>query len=69
MDELVNIPALLIFSDGGTEFEISSVLMVCTSLALRSQLGKSGCTRSRSRRKDFPSGWSNLGGRISQKNL
>ena len=69
MDELVNIPALLVFSKGGTEFEISSVLMVYTLLALRSQLGKSGCIRSRSRQEVVPSGSINLGGRIPQKNL
>ena len=66
MDELVNIPALLIFSDGGTEFRILSVLMVYTLLALRIDIGKSVSLNSRSwqkivsfrynqfRRKSFP---------------
>ena len=42
MDELVNIPALLIFSDGETQFQSLSVSMVCTLIASRNDLGKSG---------------------------
>ncbi len=48
MDELVNIPALLLFSDGGTRFRSLSVSMVCTLIALRNDLGKSGSIISRS---------------------
>ena len=42
MDELVNIPALLQLSDGGTQFLVISVSMVCALIALRNDLGKSG---------------------------
>ena len=48
MDELVNIPALLLFSDGGTQFQGLSVFMVCTLIASRKDLGKSGSIFSRS---------------------
>ena len=54
MDELVNIPALLLFSDGGTRFQSSSVSMVCTLVASRNDLGKSGSTVSRGRLKTKP---------------
>lgn len=66
MEELVNIPALLYFSDGGTEVGILNVLMVYTSLTLRIDIGKSVSLNSRSwqemmsfrhcqlRRKNFP---------------
>jgi hypothetical protein len=42
MDELVNIPALLYVSNGGTRFWSLSVFMVCTLLAEPSDPGKSG---------------------------
>ena len=48
MDELVNIPALLLVSDGGTQFESLSVFMVCTLLAYWRNLGKSGLHKPRS---------------------
>ena len=54
MDELVNIPALLIFSDGGTQFQGLSVSMVCTLIALRNDLGKSGSIVLRSCQKMKP---------------
>ena len=41
MDELVNIPALLYSSDGETEFEFWSVLLVYALLGLRFLVGKS----------------------------
>ena len=69
MDELVNIPALLYFSDGGTEFEILSVLMVCALIALRVDIGKSVSPNSRSCLEAVPSGSANLRRRASQKNL
>ena len=69
MEELVNIPALLIFSDGGTEFGTLSVLMVYTLLALRVDIGKSVSLNSRSRQEVVSSDTIDSGGRISQKNL
>ena len=44
MDELVNIPALLIDSDGGTQSPGLNVFMVCALLAKLNDLGKSGST-------------------------
>ena len=69
MEELVNIPALLLFSDGGTEFRILSVLMVYTLLALRIDIGKSVSLNSRSRLKILSFDKINLEGRTSKKNL
>ena len=54
MAELVNIPALLIFSDGETQFQSLSVSMVCTLIASRNDLGKSGSPVSRGRQKTKP---------------
>ena len=51
MDELVNIPALLYVIDGGTRSQNLSVFMVCTLIASRNDLGKSGSIVSRSRLK------------------
>ena len=42
MDEQVNIPALLLVLDGGTWFMTVSVIWLCTLVASRVVLGKSG---------------------------
>ena len=42
MDELVNIPALLLVSDGETQFQGLSAFMVCALLITRFDPGKSG---------------------------
>ena len=47
MDELVNIPALLLVSDGGTQSRRLNVFMVCTLLITNLDLGKSGSIKER----------------------
>jgi len=42
MDELVNIPALLLVSDGGTQLRSLYAFMVCALLVLEHDPGKSG---------------------------
>ena len=42
MDKLVNIPALLLISDGRTQSQNLSVFMVCALIAARNDPGKSG---------------------------
>ena len=52
MDELVNIPALLYNSDGMTQFQNLSVLMVCALIALKRDPGKSGSNSAKKLSKD-----------------
>jgi len=54
MDELVNIPALLLCSDGGTQSQSLSVSMVCALIASRNDFGKSGSPIPRGRQKTKP---------------
>jgi hypothetical protein len=69
MEELVNIPALLCFSDGGTRFQSLSGLMVCPLMVSRNGFGKSGPIISRDSQETKSQDGVNLSGGIAKKNF
>ena len=64
MDELVNIPALLPFSEGGTRIQGLGVCMVCTLLVSRMNLGKSGFNKFKRPAEDEIARWNQFKRRI-----